>query len=177
LTTIDRSTPIAELAACVSSELRARGVDVVLSGGAAVSIYSDNAYESYDLDFVPVGLARKVDGAMCALGFAKRGRHWVHSLTPYWVDFPPGPVGVGREIIHEFAEIENAGGVLRILRPTECVMDRLTWVIHGGDPQCLEQAVAVARRHAIDRDRIERWAEAEGPEGPRRFVEFLARLS
>ena len=74
-----------------------------LSGGAAVSIYSDNEYESYDLDFVPTGLARRVDRTMEALGFARRQRHWVHPENPYWVEFPSGPVAIGEEVIHEFA--------------------------------------------------------------------------
>ena len=40
----------------------------MLSGGAVVSIYSDNRYESYDLDFVIVGQASKLDAAMQELG-------------------------------------------------------------------------------------------------------------
>jgi len=32
---------------------------VVLSGSSVVSIYSNNAYRSYDLDFIQTGLARK----------------------------------------------------------------------------------------------------------------------
>jgi hypothetical protein len=34
--------------------------------------------------------------------------------------------------------------VLRLLRPTERVMDGLAWLIHMKDLQCLEQAVQVA---------------------------------
>lgn len=38
-------------------------ISAVLSGGAVVSIYSDAEYVSYGLDFIPIGLARKVDSA------------------------------------------------------------------------------------------------------------------
>jgi hypothetical protein len=42
---------------------------VVLSGGSVVSIYSDNAYQSYDLDFIQTGIAHRVDAAMERLDF------------------------------------------------------------------------------------------------------------
>jgi formylglycine-generating enzyme required for sulfatase activity len=46
------------LAALMCSTLERHGVRVVLSGGSVVSIYSDNAYQSYDLDFIQTGRAR-----------------------------------------------------------------------------------------------------------------------
>lgn len=168
--------PLEELAALVCSTLEEHGIAVVLSGGSVVSIYSNSEYVSYDLDFVPIGLARKVDKAMQSLGFAREQRHWRHPRSRYWVEFPSGPVAIGDETIHEFAERRTSAGVLRLLRPTECVMDRLAWYIHGADPQCLEQALRVAELHAIDFGRIERWALGEGPQGAERFREFERRL-
>ncbi len=41
-----------ELAGYVAEELRKRGIDTVLVGGACVTIYSENRYQSYDLDYV-----------------------------------------------------------------------------------------------------------------------------
>lgn len=163
-----------ELAALVCSALAEHGVTVVLSGGSAVSIHSDNAYRSYDLDFVQVGLARRPDAAMRALGFAKQGRHWSHPDTPWFVEFPPGPVQIGEATITEFAEIPTRHGVLRVLAPTECVMDRLAAFYHWNDPQGLEQALAVARRQRIDLPRIESWSRSERAEA--KYREFLARL-
>ena len=80
------------------------------------------------------------------------------------------------EVIHDFAERHSAAGVLRLLHPTECVMDRLTWFIHNADRQCLDQAVEVARRHPIKLKRIERWARGEGPRALERIREFKDRL-
>jgi hypothetical protein len=168
--------PLEEVAALVCSTLEQHSILVVLSGGAAVSIYSNDEYVSYDLDFIPLGLARKVDRAMQSLGFEKQQRHWRHPQTRYWVDFPAGPVAIGEETIHEFAERESTTGVLRLLRPTECVMDRLSWYFHNTDFQCLEQAVRVAHLHPIDLSRIERWATGEQPHGTARFREFAERL-
>jgi hypothetical protein len=173
---IDEDMPLEEVAALVCTTLDRHGISVVLSGGAVVSIYSDDEYVSYDLDFVPTGLARKVDDAMQSLGFAKEQRHWRHPWSRFWVEFPAGPVAIGEEPIREFAERESATGTLRLLRPTECVMDRLTWYFHAADLQCLEQAVEVASRHPVDLPRIERWAQKELPHGPARFRAFERRL-
>lgn len=151
-----------ELAALVCATLDRHGVRVVLSGGGAASIYAPNPYESMDLDFIAVGLSRKVDSAMHELGFAKqRQRHWTHPETRFWVEFPPGPVQVGDEVLHAFAERTTAFGTLRILTPTDCVLDRLAWFYYARDEQGLEQAVAVAAAHAIDLERVERWSARE----------------
>lgn len=173
---IRADTSLEELAALVCTTLEAHGISVVLSGGAVVSIYSDAEYVSYDLDFIPLGLARKVDGAMESLGFEKRQRHWTHPGSRYWVEFPPGPVAIGEETICAFAERETRLGTLRLLAPTECVMDRLAWYFHDADTQCLEQAVRVATLHPVDMKRIGRWARGERPYGEDRFREFEQRL-
>ena len=173
---IHEESTLEEVASIVCATLDEGGISVVLSGDAAVSIYSDNEYESYDLDFVPMGLARRGDRVMESLDFSRKQRHWVHQRSRYWVEFPAGPVAIGEEIIHDFAERSSAAGRLRILHPTECVMDRLTWFIHNADPQCLDQAVEVARRHPVKLKRVERWAKAEAPNGPPCFLEFRKRL-
>jgi len=163
-----------ELAALVCSTLERHGVSVVLSGGSVVSIYSNNAYQSYDLDFIQTGLARKVDAAMEELGFTKQGRHWIHPESPYLVEFPPGPVMVGDARVTEFAERVTPLGVLRLLSPTECVMDRLAAYYHWNDPQGLDQAIAVATRHSIDLARIQRWSHSERAEP--KYRDFVTRL-
>lgn len=65
---IDAHTTLERLATIVCQVLSEHDISVVLSGGAAVSIYSENDYESYDLDFVPIGPARREDQAMLSLG-------------------------------------------------------------------------------------------------------------
>jgi len=47
-----------ELAALIGAEFRDRKIDVVLSGGSCVSIYSQEKYVSMDLDFVNAGFAK-----------------------------------------------------------------------------------------------------------------------
>ena len=77
---IARGHALEEVAAVVWEALDRARIPVVLSGGAVVSIYSDNAYESFDLDFVRQGLARKVASKSavtigCAMEAIERGRH------------------------------------------------------------------------------------------------------
>jgi hypothetical protein len=163
-----------ELAALICSTLEGHGVRVVLSGGSVVSIYSENAYLSYDLDFIQIGLSRRVDPAMEELGFRKEGRHWTHPRSRFLVEFPPRPVQVGEETLTSFAERSTPLGTLRLLPPTECVMDRLAAFYHWNDRQSLEQAVAVARRQSVDLRRIEEWSRGEG--ASKKFREFSDRL-
>ncbi len=164
-----------QLAALVCTTLGAHGVHVVLSGGAAASIYARSSFESMNLDFIPIGLSRRVDAGMRELGFRReQGRHWTHPDTAFWIEFPPGPVQVGDEVVHDFAERQTAHGTLRILTPTDSVMDRLAWYYHADDPQGLEQAIAVAAAHEVAMDRIEAWSKRERVH--EKFERFRTRL-
>ena len=174
MSAIEEELTIEEVGALVCTTLERNGVRVVLSGGSVVSIYADNEYQSYDLDFVRIGLGQRVDAAMKALGFEKEGRHWRHPRTRYWVEFPAGPVAVGDTVVRDFAIRSTQFGDLRLLAPTECVMDRLTHYYHNDDLQCLDQALAVAQRHAVDLDEIEAWSRRE--HRAEKFLEFRRRL-
>jgi hypothetical protein len=158
-----------ELAAFVQYRLREKGVDVVLSGGAAVSLYSNNRYVSLDLDLVnPYFVKRRaIRETMQEIGFHEEGRHFVHPDTQFFVEFPPGPLAVGAEPVKQVNELTFSTGALRIISPTDCVKDRLACYYHWEDFQCLEQAVLVAQANRIDLHEIERWSQAEG-----KFDEF-----
>lgn len=163
MSSIGPRTSIEDLAGLVCATLARHGANVVLSGGAVVSIYSDNAYESHDLDFVPIGLSARVGAAMAELGFTRRDpRNWVHPRTRFSLEFPPGPVTAGGVQISRFASRRTKHGNLRLLAPTECVMDRLSKYFHWGDLQGLEQAIEVAKRQRVNLARVERWARAGG---------------
>ncbi|MEQ9463422.1 MAG: hypothetical protein RJQ10_07155 [Haliea sp.] len=47
---------VEELAALVCTTLSKLDVDVVLTGGSCVSVWTHNAYISLDLDFIALGL-------------------------------------------------------------------------------------------------------------------------
>jgi len=155
---------VGELAAHICTQLRGRGIDVVLSGGSCVSIYSSGRYVSNDLDFIEtdVGTTRQVREAMRAMGFVQETRYFKHDGVVFLVEFPRGPLAVGKEPVGAIHEIEFSTGTLRIISPTDCVKDRLAAYFHWKDRQSLEQAVLVADSNPIDFAEIQRWSKREG---------------
>lgn len=172
---IDAETTLEELAALVSEALGRAGIVAVLSGGGAVQIYSENAYLSSDLDFVTSVPSKDVARALAPLGFLHQGRrYFTHPNTQYTVECPAGPLMVGDEYVREWAQRATRCGVIQILTPTQCVMDRLAGYFHWKDQQSLDQALMVARTHAIDLELVAGWAKREG--GPERWERFLNLL-
>lgn len=155
-----------ELAAYIQDTLQADGVNVVLSGGSAVSFYSSNKYVSKDLDLINASFAKrsKIKSVMEKIGFEEKGRYFINSDTKFFVEFPDGPLSVGEEPVKEVSEFELATGTLRILSPTDCVKDRLCAFYFWNDLQGLEQAVLVAKSQNIDLKEVERWSKAEDKE-------------
>jgi hypothetical protein len=164
--TIGSSTTARELAALVSQALENAGITATLTGGAAVSIYSDNEYRSFDLDFVTNARVSALGAALEPLGFVhQRGvRQFVHPHTDFYVEFPPGPIGFGETHVSDDSAttIQTPMGLLRIITPTQSVMDRLAAYAHWHDRQSLDQATMVARRQQIDWPELLAWVEREG---------------
>ena len=159
-----REMTVGEIAAYVAGHLRQNGVNVVLTGGSCVSIYTDNRYQSYDLDFIDEGGwgRKKIAAVLAELGFVEKDRYFIHPDTTYFVEFPAGPLAIGDEPVWAIAELEFGTGLLRLLSPTDCVKDRLAHYYHWKDRQCLDQAVMVALDAEIDFAEIERWSRHEG---------------
>jgi len=153
-----------ELAAFIGAEFKRRNINVVLSGGSCVSIYSQEKYVSMDLDFVNAAFTKRplIVSAMTALDFTEKDRYFAHPDTAYLIEFPPGPLGIGEEPVRQIDEITTSTGVVRLISPTDCVKDRLSWYYHGNDTECLEQAVLVAQANDIDMKEVKRWSVAEG---------------
>ena len=88
-----------EFAAHIQSHLFSKGIEVVLSGGATAAFYSDNKYVSLDIDLVNLNFVphNKLQIALKDLGFISQGRYFTHPETEFWVEFPPGPLAVGKE--------------------------------------------------------------------------------
>lgn len=163
--TIGRHTGLEELAVLVSTALAKAGISATLSGGAAVSIYSDNAYQSLDLDFVTGEGKRRLREAIAPLGFEVRGgsRLFEHPETDWLVEFPPGPLGFGNLWIdaETLPTLDTPYGPLRIITPTLSVMDRLAAYWYHRDRQCWDQAIEVAKRQDVDWRQLREWAEGE----------------
>lgn len=166
-----------ELAAFIAAEFARRKINVVLSGGSCVSIYSAEKYVSMDLDFVNAGFAKRavIREIMEFLGFSEENRYFRHPDTELLIEFPAGPLGVGDEPVKQIDEISTDTGVVRIISTTDCVKDRLAWYYHDNDTECLEQAILVAASNDIDIDEIARWSAVEGKQ--RAFDGIKQRLT
>lgn len=78
-----------ELAAYVQTHLSIQGIQVVLSGGAAVSFYSANKYVSKAVDLVNslMESRKRIREAMQKIGFKETGRHFEHPDSPFIIEF------------------------------------------------------------------------------------------
>ncbi|MBC8383057.1 MAG: hypothetical protein H8E22_04535 [Candidatus Cloacimonetes bacterium] len=165
-----------ELAAYVATHLRKSGIDVVLTGGGCVSIYSHNKYVSGDLDFIIQNFVTRseVKASLSKIRFFEENRYFKHSETHIIIEFPPGPLSIGSEAIRDIIVLHTDCGDLRIISPTESVKDRLAAYYFWNDLQCLEQAILIARFNKIEIKEIKRWSRIEGEE--KKFNVFINKL-
>ena len=160
-----RST-LEQVALVVADALRERGIRAVLTGGACATIY--------DLILESSPTQRSLDEGMAKAGFARNGDTYEHPGTSFFVEFPRGPLAIGRDTSIQPVERRVAGTTLLILSPTDSCRDRLAAFFHWKDRQALGAAVAIATRHTLDLESIRAWSRREGAEGA--FEEFLRKL-
>lgn len=164
--TVNRDTSLKELAALISQALENADISATLSGGSAVSLYSHNEYASYDLDFVTSERNSAIATAIAPLGFRYESatREFNHPDTDYYVEFPPGPLAFGETVVpdEEAAVLQTEFGPLRIITPTQSVMDRLAAYSAWNDNQAFDQAVMIARHQPLDWTLLAEWGEREG---------------
>lgn len=180
---IGKKTTLIELAVIVSDALEKAGIIATLSGGAAVSIYTDNRYQSVDLDFVTTALVKDLKVALEPLGFVHSGRPrlsvFEHPKSAWYLEFPPAPLSFGGTYIKpsDCELIDTGLGNLRIITPTHSIMDRLIAAAAWHEPQSLEQALLVAASQAekIDWPRLNEWVISEGIGGDKEVIEFYKR--
>lgn len=151
---INASTSAIELAARVSQILEHAGIVATLSGGGAVSIHTANRYQSQDLDFVTSQRRKHLLAALAPHGFelARDRRHFTHPRTVFVLEFPAAPLAFGGQVVaqDDIPQMQTEWGPLRVITPTQCVMDRLAAFWHWHDRQSWDQAVWVATDHDVD---------------------------
>ena len=156
-----KTISISDLAAVVYNKFNEHNMKTVLVGGACVAIYSGNRYSSYDLDFATYETKGKIKAALLELGFELKGKYFSRPDCPYFIEFVSPPVAVGEEIVRHYTTLCTAFGQVELLKPTDCIKDRLASFFHWDDQQALEQAIMVFQNQKIDLKEIERWAKAE----------------
>lgn len=161
----------------VGTALDQAGIVAVLAGGGAATFYAPEAYQTKDLDFVlPFVFSMPSEETILSLGFLPtrtRGTY-ARAGTPFTLEFIDGPLAISDEIIETWDTLRDGVRVLNVISPTDCVRDRLAAAIHWRDEASIQQAVAVARRHPVDRARIKAWCAAEG--GAKVYERFASQV-
>jgi hypothetical protein len=76
-----------------------KGFVAVLTAGSAATYYAPGAYQSLDLDFVLTFRGSNGEEALTSLGFKRKGDYYVHPVSRFSLDFPPGPLAIGDDLI------------------------------------------------------------------------------
>lgn len=152
-----------EVALAVGAHLADRGIRAVLTGGACVAIHT-GTYTSKDADFVLQGIIRQkdLDTALLELGFVRAGDRYVHPDTPFFLEFPPGPLSIGDDLAILPVDLAADGPVALGLSATDSCRDRLAAFYHWKDRQALALAVEIAQKQSVNMELIERWSATEG---------------
>ena len=143
---ITECSTLIEVAATVSDALQEAGISATLSGGAVVSIYTDNEYQSKDLDFVTSAMNDELAPVLVPLGFVHTGvprmSQFSHPLVDWFIEFPPTPISFGNlHVEHkDCTTIDLEVGRLRLITPTQSVMDRLAAAFHWRDARGIHLA-------------------------------------
>lgn len=148
----------------MAGALRDAGIDAVLTGGACATVHSAGEYQSHDLDFIVRrgGTRATLDAAMATVGLVRDGDRYVHARTPFFVEFPRGPLAIGDDLRITPVVLRVGGGRVTMLSATDACRDRLAAFYHWSDRQSLDVALAIARRNRISLPAVRRWSAAEG---------------
>jgi hypothetical protein len=175
---LDERSTLANVVAAVAGALAEAGIQGVLTGGACAALYTRGVYQSSDLDFILISgdvAARQMDAALQAIGFRRRGNEYVHPLTHFFVEFPRGPLAIGRDSTIAPTALKVGRRTVLALSPTDSCRDRLAAFYFWDDRQSLRTAVVIARMNAVDLRLIEKWSREEGFAG--KYNEFKSELS
>jgi hypothetical protein len=106
---ITEQSTVEEVAAIVSDALEDAGITATLSGGSAVTIYSNNRYLSRDLDFVTSAMVADLKPVLERLGFEHVGTSrlslFSHPKIEWYVEFLPSPLTFGH--LHKESQSKN----------------------------------------------------------------------
>lgn len=182
--TLAAGATLVDVAFAACSALAAAGETAVLCGGSAAAYYAPQRYDSLDLDFVlHTGAApHVVNRALATLGYARAAEgHYEHPRIAYTIEFPIGPLAIGRETVTAWHTERRARELLHVLTATDVVRDRFLHYWAWGDRTALRVAVTVAIQRAdVDLADVRAWTERERAADPsydaRRVDEFFALL-
>lgn len=85
------------------------------------------------MDFVENMASKRKDiiQTLSKIGFHEDNKYFKHPETQYFIEYPAGPLAIGREPVREPYTIQFETGTLKLLSPTDSVKDRLSAYYHG----------------------------------------------
>ena len=131
----------------------------VLVGGAAVELYTSEAYTTGDLDLVGT-VSPQVGRALSAEGFVRRGRHWVHEAAQVFLEFPSSALAEGERAVR----LRVGGCQILAISAEDLLAERLAtwkhwrsavdgvnaWLLHRAQLSVLDRRRLGARRRVHD---------------------------
>jgi len=173
---ITAASSLVEVAFEVCTAMDGAGFTVVMTGGSAATYHAPDAYQSLDIDFVIHLAGDHGEDALRAIGYVRQGQHYAHQQSPFPIDFPKGPLAVGRDLVSTWLTDRRGKQLLHVLSPTDSCRDRLMQYFAWDDFSGLEQALAVAtaQRDRVDLELIRDWSEREGSRA--KYDLFVGRL-
>jgi hypothetical protein len=179
------ASTLVDVAFAVCTALDRAGTIGVLTGGSAATYYIPERYQSLDVDFV-LRIApqkRVLDEAMTSIGYhlAPTGMY-EHLDTMITVEFPRGPMAIGRDLIQTWSTKYRSDELLHVNTVTDCVRDRFMHFWAWNDRSALDVALAVAGKHRelFDDTAFRVWTEteriADGSYPQDKVDEFFRRL-
>ncbi len=175
---VSAASGLEEVAAAVAGALEQAKIRAVLTGGGCATIYSGGEYQSEDLDWIIQSptTQRELDDAMGSIGFKRKrkGDHYVHPKSRFFVEFPRGPLAIGRDLKITPVRVQLGPRRITALSPTDSCRDRLAAFYHWNDRQSLDTAILIALSRKVNVSQIRRWSADE--KSTERFEEFVREL-
>jgi hypothetical protein len=173
---ITSASNLQDVAAAIADALGEAKILAVLTGGGCATIYSGAKYQSEDLDWIiqSAPTQRELDAAMGSIGFKRKVDHYIHPKTHFFVEFPRGPLAIGRDLKITPVKIQVGSREITALSATDSCRDRLAAFYHWNDRQSLDAAVLIALSQKVNLSAIRKWSVAEKSMG--RFEEFEREL-
>lgn len=156
---------VQELLAVVSDHLTKNNISAILTGGTVVSIYTNNKYESKDLDFISPHEHKELLEVMKKIDFTPdpgNKKNLKHPECQITIEFPGRAVMLAGKSERVDHTEEVHGVTVKMLSPTQSMMDRLAAFIGWDDPQGLDQAAWICEQQPVNFEKVKKWAKEQG---------------
>jgi hypothetical protein len=173
---ITAESSLEDVCFAICTALAHAGTVAVLTGGSAATFYAPQSYQSRDADFIITFSSNpaRAGRALRELGYHETGGTYHHSRNIFTVEFPPGPLAIGNDLLSCYDTVHRGREILHVLSRTDCVRDRLASFYFFGDRSALAAAIAVALSGRVNVSSVGRWSDKERETS--RFAEFYEAL-